>query len=44
MDKNNFYETFGIPACGKSFYVNDLCDENVVNVNRKYLIHKNRMI
>lgn len=41
MKTNNYCETFGIPACGKSTYVNEI---NAINVNKKYLLHDNRLI
>lgn len=42
--ENNFSELFGLPSCGKSYYINHINDKGFVNVNKKYLLHSNRII
>lgn len=40
----NYTEFLGIPACGKSYYVNNNCSDDVVNINKKCLTSKCRFI
>ena len=41
MKSKNYYELFGLPACGKSTYVENV---NEICANKKYLLHDNRLI
>lgn len=44
LESNEFIELFGLPASGKSHYIDNLNVENIVNVNEKYILNNNRII